>query len=87
MNVEALCQAVPCGTRDCKESLISITWSDVWVALPDLDQAWQQALHGLKELSTHTGDHFPTDKVVVEAEPSNREKSNAHHVTDPLSPF
>ena len=54
MCVEALCQAVPCGTRDCKESLISITWSDVRVALPDLDQAWQQALHGLKELSTHT---------------------------------
>ena len=54
MCVEALCQAVPCGTRDCKESLISITWSDVRMALPDLDQAWQQALHGLKELSTHT---------------------------------
>ena len=81
MCVEALCQAVPCGTRDCKESLISITWSDVRVALPDPDQAWQQALRGLVE-HTHTGDHFPTDKVVVEAEPSNREKSNAHHVTD-----
>ena len=48
MCVEALCQAVPCGTRDCKESLISLTWSDVRMALPDLDQAWQQALHGLK---------------------------------------
>ena len=25
MCVEAFCQAVPCGTRDCKESLISTT--------------------------------------------------------------
>ena len=72
MCVEALCQAVLCGKRDCKESLLSITWFDVRVALPDLDQAWQRALHGLEELSTHTSNHFPTDKVVVEAEPSNR---------------
>ena len=47
--VEAFCQAVPCSIRDCKESLISLTWSDVRMALPDLDQAWQQALHGLKD--------------------------------------
>ena len=39
MCVEALCQAVPCGIRDCKESLISLSWSDVRMALPDLDQA------------------------------------------------
>ena len=58
MCVEALCQSVPCGTRDCKESLKFITWSDVRMALPDLDQAWQKALHGLKELSTHTNDPF-----------------------------
>ena len=53
MCVEALCQVVPCDKRDCKESLLSITWYDVRVALPDLDQAWQRALHGLKELGTH----------------------------------
>ena len=39
MCVQALCQAVPCGIRDCKESLISLTWSDVRMALPDLDHA------------------------------------------------
>ena len=82
MCVEALCQAVPCGIRDCKESLISLTWSDVRVALPDLDQAWQQALHGLKQLSTHTSVPFLKCKVVTEAVPANREKSNDHHVID-----
>ena len=71
MCVEALCQAVPCGIRDCKESLISLTWSDVRMALPDLDQAWQQALHGLKELSTHTSVPFLKGKVVMEAVPTN----------------
>ena len=63
MCVEALCQAVPCGTGDCKESLISLTWSVVRMALPNLDQAWQHALHGLKELSTHTSDHFRQTKL------------------------
>ena len=75
MCVEALCQAVPCGKRDCSESFLSITWFDIRVALPDLDQAWQRALHGLQELCTRTNNLFPEDKVVVEAEPSNREKS------------
>ena len=82
MCVQALRQAVPCGIRDCKESLISLMWSDVRMALPDLDQAWQQALHGLKELSTHTSDPFLKGKVVTEAVPANREKSNDHRVTD-----
>ena len=36
MCVEALCQAVPCGSRDCKASSISITWYDVRVALRTL---------------------------------------------------
>ena len=87
LGVEALCQAVPCGIRDCKESLISLTWSDVRVALPDLDQAWQQALRGLKELRKHTNDPFLKGKVVTEAVPANREKSNDHHVTDPFCLF
>ena len=57
------------------------------MALPDLDQAWQQALHGLKELSTHTSDPFLKGNVVTEAVPANREKSNDHHVTDPFCLF
>ena len=52
------------------------------MVLPDLDQAWQQALHGLKELSTRTSDLFLESKVVTEAVPANREKSNDHHVAD-----
>ena len=87
MCVEALCQAVPCGIRDCKKSLISLTWSDVRMALPDLDQAWQKALHGLKELCTHTSDPLLKGKVVTVAVPANREKSNDHHVTDPFCLF
>ena len=85
MCVDALCQAVPCGIRDCKESLISVTWSDVRMALLNLDHDWQQALHGLKELSTHTSDFVLKGKVVTEAVPANREKSNDHHVTDPFA--
>ena len=87
MCVEALCHAVPCGIRDCKESLISLTWPDVRMTLPDLDQAWQQALHGLKELSTHTVVPFLKGKVVTDAVPANREKSNDHHVTVPFCLF
>ena len=33
-------------------------WHDVHMALPDLDQAWQQAMHGPKESSTHTGEEY-----------------------------
>ena len=54
MCIEALCQVAPHGSRDCKASLISITWFDVRVALPDLDQAWQQVLQGLKVSGTNT---------------------------------
>ena len=86
MCVEAICQAPPCVIRDCKESLISLTWSDVRMALSDLE-AWQQALHGLKELSTHTSVPFLKGKVVTEAVLVNREKSNDHHVTDPFCLF
>ena len=83
MCVEALCQAVPCDRRDCKEPLISFTWYDLRVALPDLDQAWQRALHGLKEWNTHTRvKDFSTDEVAVEAELSNREQSFAYHAAD-----
>ena len=59
------------------------------MALPYLDQAWQRALHGLKEFSTHThtSDHFPKGKVVVETVPSHREKSTASHVADPFRLF
>ena len=57
------------------------------MALPDLDQTWQQALHGLKELSTHTSVPFPKGKVVTEAVPAIREKSNDHLVTDPFCLF
>ena len=57
------------------------------MALPNLDQVWQKASHGLKELSTHTSDPFLKDKVVMEVVPSNREKSNDHHVTDPFCLF
>ena len=87
MCVEALCQAVPCDKRDCRKSLLSITWFHVRVALPDLDQAWQRALHGLKEFSTHTSDHFPKGKVVVETVPSHREMSTASHAADPFRLF
>ena len=87
MCVEALCQAVPCSIRDCKESLVSLTWSDVRMALPDLDQAWKQALHGLKKFSTHTSDPFLKGKVVTEAVPANREKPNDYHVIDPFCLF
>ena len=54
--------------------------------LPDLDQAWQQVLHGLKE-STHTGEEFSTDEVAVEAELSNRVNSFAYHADDPFCLF
>ena len=37
MCVEASCQAVQCGKRDCKEFLLSIMWFDVRVAFLDLE--------------------------------------------------
>ena len=90
MCIEALCQAVPHGSRDCKASLMSITWYDVRVALPDLDQAWQQVLHGPKESSTHTGEEVSPNILpiavtiadAVEAELPNREQSSEHHAAD-----
>ena len=84
---EALCQVVPCDKRDCRQSLLSITWFDVRVALPDLDQAWQRALYGLKDFSTHTSDHFPKGKVVAETVPSHRVTSSASHAADPFHFF
>ena len=87
MCVGALCQVVPCDKRDCRQSFLSITWFDVRVALPDLDLAWQRALYGLKDFSTHTSDHFPKGKVVAETVPSHRVTSTASHAADPSHLF
>ena len=95
MCIEALCQAVTHGSRDCKASLMSITWYDVRVALPDLDQAWQQVLHGPKKSSTHTGEEvsqniLPIGVTIadsVEAELPNCEQSSGHHAADPFCLF
>ena len=95
MCIEALCQAVPHGSRDCEASLMSITWFDVRVILPDLDQAWHQVVHGPKESSTHTGEEVSptilpvavTNEDAVEAELPNREQSSSYHAADPFCLF
>ena len=63
MCVEALCQAVPCGIRDCKESLMSLALSDVRMALPDLDPFMKSKVV-TEAVSAHrekSNDHHVTD--------------------------
>ena len=57
------------------------------MALPDLDQAWQHALHGLKELSAHKSDPSPKGKVVAETVPSHSVTSTVSHMADPFHLF
>ena len=94
MCIEALCQAVSHGSRDCKASLMSITWYAVRVALPDFDLAWQQVLHGPKESSTHwrggIAEYLPIGVTIadsMEAEQPNCEQSSGHHAADPFCLF
>ena len=56
------------------------------VALPDLDQAWQQVLQGLKVSSTNTSVKSLADDKTVEAGPSRCEQSFVQ-TADPLGFF